>query len=298
MFDSASPWDLPRIQQAKRLGAVALSVYIVGTPGGMRHASKADVDLIWSQGLGVYPNWERAADFFGTCSLADAKNAGVEALAACRDLGIPDDGSVAVSFSFDFAVPPNRFREVADKLAAARDGMGGHYQAVGYGQSSLCDYWPTVGLPGPHWLMMSTWNLPYFPASKNVAVVQAHDTNGNWLGSAVPGADINLVTQPNALGAWWPTNSPYGGDMPLTPDDVNAIWDEQMVNEPTVHGTARSRLYQANKGISDLAAQLASVQSTVDTLSAAVAKLQTAGVDPAAVAAQIVAHLGIEVVAR
>jgi hypothetical protein len=229
-FDGATPWNRSRLKSVKRHGGVAVSVYIVGTPGGMRCAAKQDVDLARSLGLGVLPNWERAADFFRHATLIDCRAAGREALAACRALGFPDDGSVSVAFSFDFQIPASQYGEMADKLAAINDVLGGHYRGVAYGQFGLIDYLARHGRPGPHWLMGSTFRASsqFYVSevrSPHVAMVQMHDAGGNWLSSPVSGTDINTVTQPQKLGAWWPTNSPYAQGAGMTMDkDVAAAF--------------------------------------------------------------------------
>jgi hypothetical protein len=94
-FDGATPWTRSRLRSVKRHGGVAVSVYIVGTPGGMRCAVKADVDLARSMGLGVLPNWERAADFFSPLlDRARLARPGVEALVGVPGLtASPDDGT-------------------------------------------------------------------------------------------------------------------------------------------------------------------------------------------------------------
>lgn len=238
-FDGANPsFDL---KAAKKRGGIVATVYIVGTPGGMPHADKARVNAIRAAGMGALPNWERAADFFRTASLADCRNAGAEALAACRALGFPDDGTIGVAFSFDYEVPASGFAHATDQLKACGDGMGGHYVPLGYAQIDLINYWAAHGLPGPHWLMGSTWRssstfLAHEVGSPNVALVQSHDANGNWLSSPVAGTDINTVTQPERLLAWWPDNSPYGDNMPLSDADVQKVVNA-LLGKKIIHGT-------------------------------------------------------------
>jgi hypothetical protein len=228
-YDGASPFDLAA---AKAHGAVLITGYIVGHPGGMDPITPRRVRQIHALGMGFLPNWERAADFFRTASLADCRNAGKEALAACRSLGVPDDGTVGVPFSFDYQVPASGFPRATDQLAACGDGMGGHYQPLGYGQVDLINYWAAHGLPGPHWLMGSTWRpssqfAGHEVGSPHVALVQSHDAAGNWLNSPVAGTDINTVTQPGRLPAWWPPGSPYAAGGHMTMDaDVKARFDQ------------------------------------------------------------------------
>jgi hypothetical protein len=223
--DGASPFDLAA---SKSTGAAAVTVYIRGTPGGYAHANKARVDQARALGLGVSPNWEAAADYFGNCTVADAQWAGADALAACRALGFPDNGSIACSFSFDFDVPAWHFPAMGAKVSAIRTGLGGHYATMLYGPQALIDWLCANGLAtGKHWLMMSTFGHPYNPASPNVCMVQAHDVNGNWISSPVAGTDRNTITDPHALGAWWPTGSPYSsiGDLPMTPAEIQSVAD-------------------------------------------------------------------------
>jgi hypothetical protein len=220
-YDGASPFDL---NAAKANSGIVITGYLVGNPGGYSPINKARVDQIRALGMGFSPNWERAADFFLTHSLADCQSAGAEARAACHALGVPSDGTVRTSFSIDAQVPTPRFAEMGDKLHAAGVGLTGEYQTMLYGQSNLID-WLCANhyLTGKHWLMGSTWNQPYAPASPNVCMVQSHDAAGNWINSPVPATDINTVTDPRAIGAWWPAGSPYGEDMPLTQADADLV---------------------------------------------------------------------------
>lgn len=288
-FDGASAFDLAACVEHN---GILASAYIVGNPGGMPHADKTRVDAIRAAGMGALPNWERAANFFATCSNSDAKNAGVEALAAARVCGFPDDGSIGVAFSFDFQVPTGRFGEMRDKLAYAGDGMGGHYQPLGYGQSALIDYWAAHGISGPHWLMGSTWGLPYHPGSPNVALVQSHDAAGNWLNSPVPGTDINTVTNPDRLPAWWPDGSPYGGNMPT----VEEIWGYRITVDnqtPATTWTAAHVLQRAYTQAQSALDANAALAAQVKTLQAQVAALQTGGVDPVTLAKAIADHIDL-----
>jgi hypothetical protein len=221
-FDGAGPFDLAA---AKAHGGIAATTYIRGTPGGMPHADAARVAEIRTDGLGASPNWEATADYFGTCSLAGATWAGTDALRACRELGYPDDGTIAVGFSFDFDVPAGRYPEMGAKARAITAALGGHYRTMIYGQESLIIYLVVHGdVTGKHWLMMSRFGQAYDPGASYFCMVQGHDVGGNWINSPVPGTDINTVTDPHALYAWWETGSPYEqGDSPMTPYEIQQI---------------------------------------------------------------------------
>lgn len=276
LFDGATPWDASRLASVKAHGGIAVSVYIVGSPGGMRCANAADVKLARSLGLGVLPNWERAADFFSTCTVAEAYNAGVEAAVAARRLGFPSGAGVGVAFSFDFQCPASRYAEMTEKLTQAGKGMGGAFVPLGYGQAGLCDYWAAHGIPGPHWLMASTWGEPY-SISRNVALVQSHTVSGAWLNSPVAGTDINTITQPSKLAAWWPDGSSYGGN--VNPADVwnyaATIWNKSKPSAwallGNIHQTVHSIATVANsvaRGVADIDQRVAALQADVAALKA------------------------------
>lgn len=296
-YDGASMFDLAA---AKNAGGIIATVYIVGSPGGMPHADKARVDAIRAQGLGALPNWERAANFFLTCSVTDAKAAGVEALAACKALGFPADGSIQVAFSIDVQVPPSRFAEIGQKVDAAGAGLTSAYQVMVYAQSDLIDYLVAHGhVTGKQWLMGSTWGNPYNAGSPNVCLVQSHDAAGNWLNSHVGGTDINTVTDPNAVGAWWPDGSSYGGNImdAATAARFDAIdahlraQDERITSLFQVDATGDGKSdYTGTVQSADRTA-LAQLVTQVAALQAAVSKLQTGGVDPVAVAQAIAQHV-------
>lgn len=227
VYDGASPFSL---DAAKANGAVGITGYIIGRPGGYYPITKARVDQIRAKGMGFVPNWERAADAFLRLTVGECGQAGVESMRANQALGVPD--GVRTYFSIDTQVSTDRFPEMAQKLDAAQAGMGGHYPAGLYGQSNLIDWLgshPTrSSIRGKHWLMMSTWNQYYHADSPYVCMVQEHNLDGSWHSSPVPNTDCNLVTDARAIGAWWPDGSPYGGevDMPLDATDLLKIRQE------------------------------------------------------------------------
>lgn len=290
-YDGASPFDLA---VAKANGAIAITGYIVGNPGGFNPITKARVDTIRSMGMGFSPNWERAADAFLTYSVAQCQGAGAESLAACKALGVPD--GTRVSFSIDTQIPTNRFQEMADKLSAAQAGMQGHYRAFVYGQSQFIDWLfanPQVSsITGKHWLMMSTWNLPYHPASPGVCMVQEHNLDGTWHSSPVPNTDFNLVTDPYALGAWWPTGSPYAGKGGF----LMALSDAQQLD---MYNRIMGSVASGN-AVPQIQTVVNRISTATDTLEPAVAALQTTANNilatmPAAVsAADIVAAIKLD----
>jgi len=96
--------------------------------------------------------------------------------------------------------------------------------------------------------MGSTFNQPYHPTGPNICMVQFHDADGNWLNTSVPGTDVNTVTDPKALKAWWPTGSPYGGNIMATLDaddlkTLGAMMDHRLVRVISYLTTGRGNAY-------------------------------------------------------
>lgn len=306
LFDGADPtFDLDK---AKAAGAIAISVYIVGNPGGMAHADAARVAAIRAKGMGVLPNWERAADFFSTCSVAAAQGAGAEAQVAARSLGFPTDGTVQVPFSFDFDCPSSRFPEMGQKVDAIAAGLTTAFIPMVYAQIDLIDYLVSHGhLHGKQWLMGSTWGNAYHPDS-NVCIVQSHDATGQlWLNDPVPSTDINTVTDPYALKAWWPDGSPYGGGSMTQPqiDEIMARFDKidnrltalfqvdtNGDGKPDITGTVQGAdRYTIAPLVAPITAQLNELATQLQAVQTSVTNLQSAGVDPQVLAQAIAQHI-------
>jgi len=218
-YDGASPFDL---NAAKQHGAILITGYIVGSPGGFDPINKARVGQIRALGMGFLPNWERGAAYLLSCGKAGGLTAGKEAVAALRVLGVPDDGTVACPFSWDTYITPSLYPQcgqVADGIIA---GLGGRYRFSAYAQGGLLDWFHATGrMKVKGWLSGSSSFPGFNAAGANVGMVQSHNATGNWITTPVPGTDINTVTDPRALGAWWPPGSPYAtGDDMADPSDV------------------------------------------------------------------------------
>jgi hypothetical protein len=207
-FDAASP-TIP-IQAMVQHGAIVAPVYFRGTPGGMQPSDAARVKALRAAGLAPWPNWESTADFFRTATLDDCRWAGRDALQHARACGFPDDGSLSIPFSFDYQANSHDFPLLHDKLEAAQESLGGAYRACSYAQSGLISYLHGHGFGDVgHWLMASTWGLPYNITQPGVAIVQSHHADGSWFNSPIPGTDANVVTQPDKIAAWWPDGSEF-----------------------------------------------------------------------------------------
>jgi hypothetical protein len=254
-YDGASPFDMGL---AKQHGAVAITGYIVGHPGGFNQIDKTRVDDALQLGLGFVPNWERGASYLVTCGRSGGLAAGQEAVPALRALGLPDDGTISCVFSWDTAISASLYPQcgqVADGIIA---GLAGHYLFSAYGQGGLIDYFvatgrmkPAYGHPVKGWLSGSSSFPGYNPRSPNVAMIQSRDLAGNWLTDAVPGTDINIITDPYGLHAHWPASSPYGGDEVFTDADAKKFWDHPIgipqKGGGTDVGTAAQALHDARQ---------------------------------------------------
>jgi hypothetical protein len=210
-YDGASAFDLAA---AKDHGAVLITGYIVGHPGGMDPITPQRVRQIHALGMGFLPNWERGAGFLVSCSRAEGVAAGREAVAALRALGVPDDGTVACPFSWDVNVAPSQYARCGIAADGIIDGLAGRYLFTAYGQGGLIDYFARTGrLQSEGWLSASSSFPGYDAASPRVALVQR-------VGSPVPGTDQNILTDPANVHAWWPAGSPYAAGGTVSAQDV------------------------------------------------------------------------------
>jgi hypothetical protein len=206
-YDGASAFDLA---DAKAHGAVLITGYIVGHPGGMDPITAQRVHQIHALGMGFLPNWERGASYLVTASHAQALTAGNEAVAALRALSVPDDGTIACPFSWDVNVAPSQYAQCGAVADGIIEALAGRYLFTAYGQGGLIDYFARTGrLQSDGWLSASSSFPGYDAASPRVALVQR-------VGSPVPGTDQDIVTDVANVHAWWPPGSPYAST-PVTP---------------------------------------------------------------------------------
>jgi hypothetical protein len=199
-YDGASPFNL---SAAKAHGAVLITGYIVGHPGGMNPINRARVRQIHALGMGFLPNWERGASYLVTASHFDGLAAGREAVPALRALGVPDDGTVACPFSWDTYIDPSKYAHCGLVADGIIEGLAGRYLFTAYGQGGLIDYFARTGrLQSEGWLSASSSFPGFNPVNPRVALVQR-------VGTPVAGTDQNILTDPRNVHAWWPAGSPY-----------------------------------------------------------------------------------------
>jgi hypothetical protein len=266
-YDGASAFDLAA---AKREGAILITGYIVGHPGGMDPINAARVARIHDLGMGFLPNWERGAGYLVTCSRADGVAAGREAVAALRALGVPDDGTVACPFSWDVWINPGQYAHCGTVADGIIEGLAGRYLFTAYGQGGLIDYLADTGrLKSEGWLSASKSFPGYNAADSRVALVQR-------VGTPVPGTDQNVVTDPANVHAWWPAGSPYGETMPNAADLWNYVITDAAGNKTTAASWLTHTNDKADQAIAaakaataaatSLAAQVKQLQATVAAL--------------------------------
>lgn len=279
MFDGA--FDKDKVDECKTAGAVAMSHYLTG-----QHAqTSAQPQDIRAAGMGAVLNYERAAGELVGASRAKGQEVARAALAGV-DADCPRDGTVAIYFSVDVFVAGDRLSVCDEAFAGINDVVGDAFIVKTYGEGALIDHLVAKGLvEGKQWLSASSSFPGYNPHSNNVCLVQQ-------VGAFVPGTDRNLITDTDAIGAWWPAGSVHniGDDMSAaevaainkhTDDALSAFW-------ATIGGDQKvdlTRLGNAvHAGPDGLAGTLAAMAAKVAALTALV---QAAGGLTAAQAQQI-----------
>lgn len=204
-YDAAYAPDLGAVHAN---GGIAVNHYLTGIYAG---TSTQPVDA-HKHGLGSIITYEQGPSELVGLSRAGGRDVGNRILAAVRKLGVPLDGSVAVYPSVDVNVATDRMSACDQAYKGLRDVLAGKLSIRCYGEFDLIKHLHDAGLTdGPGWLAgASSWSSTYPTDSPLVCMVQ-------HVGSDIPSTDRNTVTQPRALGAWWPTGSPF-----IKEDDVSA----------------------------------------------------------------------------
>ena len=267
----------PNLAACVAAGAIAINGYLTGkfatttTSPAAAHA----VALGW---IATYE--EGPAELVGA-TRAEGVAVGEKIAAAWRAHGIPDDGSIAVFPSVDIRVAAADAASCDNGWLGIRDVMASGASIRSYAEGAVIDHLVAKGLvDGKCWLSASSSYPGYNVRDENVCMYQQ-------VGSAVGGTDTNhLITDPHALGAWWPDGSPYGGDMALTAAEAT-----QLANAAKFAAAADARAQALQGQVSAQTTQITQLQSAVAALQAAVAGIQTGGIDPAALAQAIAQHV-------
>lgn len=284
-FDAAYA---PNLTAVKAAGGIAINGYLTGTYA----TSTTQPSAARAAGLGYVPTYEEAPSELVGASRAVGQTVGRKILAAFGRLGIPLDGTVAVYPSVDVydGSPSN----CMTAWQGIRDVIAGKISVRAYAEGAVIDTLTKAGLvDGKCWLSASTGYPGYNPNDPNVCMVQLTK-------SPVADTDADhLITDPHALGAWWPEGSPYGAQVPLTQTDANLILHTPIKNPFTgeyqpfydfVVG-AYVDAAGAKTAASTAAADVAALAAQVTALQKQIASIQTGAVDPVALAQAIAAHV-------
>lgn len=200
----------PNLAAVKAAGAIAINGYLTGkfatTTTSPAEAHKA--------ALGWIATYEEGPAELVGATRAQGVAVGEKIAAAWRTHGIPDDGSIAVFPSVDIRVAAADADSCDNGWLGIRDVMASGASIRSYAEGAVIDHLAARGLvDGKCWLSASSSYPGYNVNDENVCMIQQ-------VGSSVGGTDTNhLITDPYALGAWWPPGSPYalpGAFMSLT----------------------------------------------------------------------------------
>lgn len=294
LYDAAYAPSLSKVK--KRPGAIAMNGYLTGRYAGTTSQPAA----VRKAGLGYVATYEEGPGELVRASRATGRRVGDKIVKAFRDKGIPIRPDIGVFPSVDVSVPIDGNDHDADQCntgwEGVRDVLDGDLSLRAYAEGAVIDALATAGLiDGKCWLAAPT-SWPGFNVNSNhICMVQL-------VGTDVPGTDKNhLVTDPHALGAWWPEGSPYAQEDPLSnlTDEqleqiAHAVWAHtgKLWNKssPTAWGVLSS-VHQTAHAASDRAATISTVVNgmvtRVASLQAAVAAFEPAkqmAVDATAVA--------------
>lgn len=200
----------PNLAAVRAAGAIAINGYLTGkfatttTSPAAAHAAA----------LGWIATYEEGPAELVGATRAQGVAVGEKIAAAWRTHGIPDDGSVAVFPSVDIRVAAADAASCDNGWMGIRDVLKSGASLRGYAEGAVIDHLAARGLvDGKCWLSASSSYPGYNVHDENVCMIQQ-------VGSSVGGTDTNhIITDPYALGAWWPPGSPYvtpGGFMSLT----------------------------------------------------------------------------------
>lgn len=280
-FDAAFPAPA---SVYKANGGVAANVYVSGNYA----QSSAHVKELRAAGVAPWPNYEVGL-WELVSNRATGQAAGRRGIADAIRCGFPADGTIWFPFSVDVSVPTSRYGEVADAFLGIQDVNAGRYRISFYGQGDLARYLRTQGIIHERcWLSASSSFPGWNPSSLDICVWQQ-------VGSFIPGhsTDRNVITDPYALGAWWPDNSPYGDNMPTPAEYAKAVWDYRLVHlDATSHQdlpthSASEWLTGTNAGERDDAttSAVAAVAANVTAIKAAIANIASVTLTDAQVTA-------------
>lgn len=179
----------------------AKPVFVAAYTDGSHGYDTPTIQSLRAQGISILANHENSInELLGGYSAGT--NAAMKAMPKVAAWGMPADGSVAIFYSVDLSVDPNK-PGLFPAVGAAFDGINhahqGRYLAGVYGEGALIEYlWATERIQVKGWLSASSSFPGYNPASPHVGMVQ-------HVGTDIASTDMNEVTDIDNLGLWWAT---------------------------------------------------------------------------------------------
>lgn len=279
--------------------AVAFRYVMPQTPYWVKALRNAEAQELLAAGIPIVSNFESSANREDGGAQAGHDDA-VTLLADWKALGAPS--GLIGWFSADWDVQPSEIPAVLAYLNAAASVLGDKKYVGCYGGLRAVSAAMDAGFGG--------WQTVAWSGGKWDARAAARQTGRQLMVGGVQ-VDENLITNLAALGAWGgPTTA--GGTVPAIPSSIGQKWPDiasQFVgsyDDSTAiiwadAGARAAALYaqQARDAVNALAARIGQPATVdVNALAALLLPHLTGGVDPNAVAQAVVAHLGLEVVAK
>lgn len=206
-------WGFADPKQAAAAGVKVVSMYLSNDPS--KNATHAKVTAYHAAGIGVLLNWESQAGAPLSGAGQGAAD-GAEAVRQAQALGAPD-GTI-IYFSCDTDTQPGQYPSIDAYYRAAGHPVRAAGYGVGcYGEADLVHHLSAAGLTDAEWQTIA-WSGGRLDPAADFYQTGINDTLG---GASV---DFDRIIHPNQLGAWWPPNSPYGGDT-VTPAQMQQILD-------------------------------------------------------------------------
>lgn len=285
--------------------SVAFRYVMPQTPYWVKALRNAEAQELLAAGIPIVSNFESSANREDGGAQAGHDDA-VTLVADWKALGAPS--GLIGWFSADWDVQPSEIPAVLAYLNAAASVLGGKKYVGCYGGLRAVSAAMDAGFGG--------WQTVAWSDGKWDPRAAARQTGRQLMVGGVQ-VDENVIINLAALGAWGgPASTPTpGGDTVGTiPASIGQFYPEisgqfpagQTFDSDTAliwaDGGARAAAFyakQARDAINALAARPAPVPAVdVNALAALLVPHLTGGVDPNAVAQAVVAHLGLEVVAK
>lgn len=313
----------------KVAGVEIVSLYLGPSTNG-KNATAARIRAYHQSGVGVQLNFEwyqgRALEG-ATAGKADAQLAVAQIRQLEAELGYSPQSVLMVPFSVDFDATPAQFPAIDAYLTAAAEVMHAAGFHVGdYGSFAVVEHTSKQKITDAEWQTYAWSGGKLSPAADVYQFL-----NGQKLGGAE--VDFDRIIHADQLGAWWPPQSAGdlagatlegGSDMSLSRHDLDqiagAVWSHKIKvdGRPTRRADfalahawdgagkatgALAKLVPVVDGLKTLLAdeqagvlqRVASVQTKLDKLAAAVAKIPNSptqiAVDVAALADAVAARV-------